>query len=102
MLFASLWYISYKNRYVTHLKIFPNMFCIMTYNLSNSCRHVAIVEPNAYIYWQKALSHRKKVADVGFVWHLDTLFQPNDISVETSLLHKIPLSTFTSKTIDRK
>ena len=27
----------------------------------------------------------KKVADVGFLWHPDTLFQPNDILVGTSL-----------------
>ena len=27
----------------------------------------------------------KKVADICFVWHLDTLFQPNDILVGTSL-----------------
>ena len=28
----------------------------------------------------------KKVADVGFEWHPDTSFQPNDISVGTSVL----------------
>ena len=27
-------------------------------------------------------------AGVGFVWHPDTLFQPNDISIGTSLVEK--------------
>ena len=36
-------------------------------------------------YWENALSRQQKVADVGFVWHPDTLFQSNDISVGTYL-----------------
>ena len=40
----------------------------------------------------------KKVAKVGFVWHPDTLFKHNGISVGTSLLCKKYLSKFISKT----
>ena len=37
-------------------------------------------------YYEKNHHHvGKNVADVGFAWHPDTLFQPNDISVGTSL-----------------
>ena len=32
----------------------------------------------------------EKVAEVSFVWHPDALFQPNDISIGTFLLQKIP------------
>ena len=34
----------------------------------------------------------KKFADVDFVWHPDTLFQPNDISVGTSLSVSVSVS----------
>ena len=54
-------------------------------------------------YTEKKHYHvSKKFTDVSSVWHPDTLFQPNDILVGTSLLSKIPLSTFISKTIHRK
>ena len=36
---------------------------------------------------KKALC-QPKIASVGFVWHPDTLFQPNDIFVGTSLVEK--------------
>ena len=34
-----------------------------------------------YVYQEKPLSHQQKVANIGFVWHTDTLFQTNDILV---------------------
>ena len=38
------------------------------------------------MYFEKKHFHvGKKVADIGYVWHPDTLFQPNDILVGTSL-----------------
>ena len=57
-------------------------------SLSNSHEYAAVAEPNANIYWEKALSHQQKVADVanmGFLWHPDTLFQSNEILVRSSL-----------------
>ena len=44
----------------------------------------------------------KKVADVNFIWHQDTLFQSSDNSIGTSLLQKISLSTFISETTGMK
>ena len=44
----------------------------------------------------------KRIADIGFVWNPDTLFQPNDILAGPSLCCRKYWSTFTSKTIDRK
>ena len=41
----------------------------------------------------------KKGAEVGFVWHLDTLFQPNNILVGTSFCCRKHQSKFISKTI---
>ena len=40
---------------------------------------------------KKHYCHGKKVADVGFLWHLDTLFQPSDISlVENTEANSFP------------
>ena len=56
-------------------------------SLSNSCWHIAIAD----VYWKKKNYHiGEKVAEVGFVWHPEALYQPNDISIGTSLLQKIP------------
>ena len=59
-------------------------------SLPNSRRCAAIADANTEVYWEKALSRRQN--DVGVVWHPDSLFQPNDISVGTSFLQKIPYS----------
>ena len=55
------------------------------------------------VYNEKKHYHvGKKVADIGFTWHPDSLLQPNDISDGISLLYKIPLITLISKTTERK
>ena len=50
-------------------------------SLSNLHWHAAIVEAIATYIEKKHYHVSKKVTDFDFVWHSETLFQPNDISV---------------------
>ena len=77
------------------------------HSLSNA--HSSNLLRQMLTYIKKKYYHiSKKVAYVGFVWHPDTLFEPSDISVGTSLslventVKKILKIPFISKTIDRK
>ena len=56
----------------------------LIYSLSNSRRHGTIAEANAGVCWEKHYHVGKKVAHVGFVWHPNTVFQPDHISIGTS------------------
>ena len=54
------------------------------HSLSNA--HSGNLLSQMLTYIKKKYYHiSEKVADVDFVWHPDTLFEPNDISVGTSL-----------------
>ena len=67
--------------------IVPKQSSRVEVSLSNFCWHMAIAD----VYWKKKHYHvGEKVAEVGFVWHPEALYQPNDISIGTSLLQKIP------------
>ena len=72
-------------------------------SLSNSRRQAAIAEANADIYWEKTLSCRQKSCRRQFCitprYFVSTQWY---FGWNISLLWKIPLSTFISKTIDRK
>ena len=67
-----------RSEYFEYLRRYLNIEC----SLSNSRWHTKIVEAIAGVYFEKT-SRRQKVSDVGFAWHPDTLFQPNDISIGT-------------------
>ena len=63
----------------------------MVSSLWNSHQYVTIAD----VYW-KHYHVEKKFANIDFVWHPDTLFQPNDISIGTCLHCRKYQSTFIS------
>ena len=118
--------LSISGRYIQMMQIilsyvtqwyFPNKcisFWLVNWNVANDflpCSavvsstafliHVGMQQLLTYIE-QKHYNVLKKVANVSFVWHPDTLFQPNDILFGTCFSCRKYRSTFIPKIIDRK
>ena len=69
--------------FVVFTKIFEYIFNKYAAFLTDADTRQLLRHMKAYIE-KKHYHVGKKVADLGLVWHPDTLFQPNDISVGSS------------------
>ena len=87
-MFCVVWGVHFLKFWILYLneeKKEKDIYLFYLLSLSNSHQHAAIAKANAVIYQEKALHINKKVTNVGFVWYPNTLFQPNDILMGTSL-----------------
>ena len=88
--FLKLWVKGLRSDYFEYLQTFEFILNRYTAVLIHVCTRQFPRQIPTYIE-KKDFHVGKKVAEISFVWHPDTLFQLNDISIGTSLSFSLSL-----------